>query len=345
MNWDELRVDAVVVHYVPTRRDDPDATLLLTDATIPLDPALHLYFRNKIVDRLKDKGLEVVNDPEVESPAPDAVTSIASDPNQLVASSKVLATHLDEIQTGINSSGLLAVATASVDTRRFVALVKLERERGIRFAITTEEGRNVVNMELLRDLTLTDKTKVYKTALLGPPAQGQVPLVEGYVADDQRGRTDGVEVATFFLSRFLGCKPKIPAARTTYEFVRAANKMINEDVESPERKGKYQVALLAKMQDNSTDVRPSSFASENLVAADREMFLQRVEEAGIERNASFTKDTSLVKVSSFKMTFESGMVLVGSKDALEEKVTIPENPGPESPVELNDSVDSILTAR
>jgi hypothetical protein len=345
VNWDELQVDAVVVHYVPTRRDDPDATLLLTDSPIPLDPALHLYFRNKIVERLEGKGLEVVDDTEVESSVPDAVRNIAADPRQLVASSKILATRLDEIQTGINSSGLLAVATASVDTRKYVAIVKLERERGIRFAITREQGRNVVDMELLRDLTLTDKTKVYKTALLGPPNQGPEPLIEGFVADDQRSRTDGVEVATFFLSRFLGCKPKIPAARMTFEFVRAANKMINEDVESPERKGQYQVALLAKMQDNSSDVRPSSFANENLAASDREKFLQRVEEAGVERNTSFTKDTSLVKVSSFKMTFESGMVLVGSKDALEQKVTIPEHPGPDAPVELGDSVDAILTAR
>lgn len=345
MNWDDLRVDAVVVHYVPTSRDDADSTLLLTDAPIPLDPALHLYFRNKIVDRLKDKGLEVVDDADVESPAPAAVTQITDDPDQLVASSKILATHLDEIQTGINSSGLLAVATASVEARRYVAVVKLERERGIRFAITTEDGKNVVDMELLRNLTLTDKTKVYKTALLGPPTHGNERQIEGYVADDQRSRTDGVEVATFFLSRFLGCKPKIPAARTTFEFVRAANKMINEDVESPERRGQYQVALLAKMQDNTTDVRPASFANENLRLADREKFLERVEEAGIERNTTFTKDTSLVKVSSFKMTFESGMVLVGSKDALEEKVTIPEHPGPDSPVELNDSVDAILTAR
>lgn len=345
MNWDELTVDAVVVHYVPTSRDDPDTNLLLTDAAIPLDPALHQYFRGKIVDRLENKGLQVVNDPAVESPASEAVRSIAADPDQLVEASKILAVRLDEIQSGINSSGLLAVAMASVGARKFVAIVKLERERGIRFAITTEDGQNVVDMELLRDLTLTDKTKVYKTALLGPPAQGDDPLIEGYVADDQRGRTDGVEVATFFLSRFLGCKPKIPAARTTYEFVKAANKMINEDVASPERKGRYQVALLAKMQDNSSDLRPSEFAQENLDPADREVFLQRVEESGIERNTSFTKDTSLVKVSGFKMTFESGMVLVGSKEALEQKVTIPNEPGPDEPIELADSVDAILTAR
>jgi hypothetical protein len=199
-------------------------------------------------------------------------------------------------------------------------------------------------MELLKNLTLTDKTRVYKTALLGPASSGEAG-VAGFVADDQRGRTDGVEVATFFLSRFLGCKPKIPAARQTFEFVRSANKSINEDVESPEQRGKYQVALLAKMQDNSTDVRPETFAKENLAPEHQEPFLKRLEEDGIDRKTTFSKDITLVKVSQFKMTFESGMVLVGSKEDLEKRVTIPEDPGPDHPVELGDSVDNVLTAR
>jgi hypothetical protein len=335
MNWDQLTVEAVVVHYVPTPRDDPTATLLLTDAEIPLDDSLRQYFRDKIADRLEDKGLDVVDDPEVTSPVPQTIKEIVNHPSRLVAASKTLAAHLDAIQTGTNSSGLLAVATVKASDSRHVAIVKLERERGIRFAINSVNGQNVVDMELLRNLTLTDKTKVYKTALL-TSGKGDDAAVEGYVADDQRARTAGVEVATFFLSRFLGCKPRIPAAR-------AANKMINEDVDSPERKGRYQVALLAAMQDNVADIRPSTFARSNLDAQDREKFLDRVEKAGIDPSKSFSKDTSLVKVSRFRMTFDSGMVLVGSQEDLEDRVEIPDHPGPDDPVQLGDSIDGILT--
>lgn len=345
MNWDELLVESVVVHYVPTPRDDPDGELLLTDAPIPLDPALRQYFREKIADRLEKKGLASVDDPKVDSPVPGLVGEIAADTDRLVGGSKVLAAHLDSIQTGTNSSGLLAVATASLETRSFVAVVKLEKERGVRFAINQVNGQNVVDMELLRNLTLTDKTKVFKTALLGPTDPGNSHLIEGFVADDQRGRTDGIEVATFFLSRFLGCQPKAPAARLTYEFVRATNEMISENVEDSETKGKYQVALLATMQDNSTDVQPKSFAEANLAPEHREAFFEQLEKAGIDRDASFTKDTSIVKVSKFRMTFDSGMVLVGSRENLEQNVDIPENPGPENPVKLKDSVEDVLTAR
>jgi hypothetical protein len=72
--------------------------------------------------------------------------------------------------------------------------------------------------------------------------------------------------------------------------------------------------------------------------------LKRLEDEGIDRTTTFEKNTSLVKVSQFRMTFESGMVLVGSKDDLERRVKIPEDPGPDHPVELSDSVDSVLTA-
>ena len=345
MNWDELLVESVVVHYVPTARDDPDGEILLTDAPIPLDPALHQYFREKIASRLEHKGLASVDDPEVDSPVPALVRGVAADSDQLVAGSKVLATHLDSIQTGTNSSGLLAVATASLEGRTYVALVKLEKERGIRFAIKRVDGQNVVDMELLRNLTLTDKTKVYKTALLGPATDSSDYQIEGFVADDQRGRTDGIEVATFFLSRFLGCRPKAPAARLTYDFVKATNKMISADVEDSETKGKYQVALLATMQDNSSDVQPRSFAEANLAPEHREPFFEQLEKVGIDRAATFAKDTSIVRISKFRMTFESGMVLVGSRENLERNVDIPENPGPENPVKLKDTVEDVLTAR
>jgi hypothetical protein len=345
MNWDELLVESVVVHYVPTPRDDPNGELLLTDAAIPLDPALRQYFREKIADRLEKKGLASVDDPSVDSPVPALVREIAADADRLVPGSKVLAAHLDGIQTGQNSSGLLAVATASLEARAFVAVIKLEKERGIRFAINQVGGQNVVDMELLRNLTLTDKTKVYKTALLGPTDPAESHLIDGFVADDQRGRTDGIEVATFFLSRFLGCQPKVPAARLTYEFVKALNDTISENVDDPETKGKYQVAVLAAMQDNSTDVQPRSFADTNLAPEHRDAFFEHLEKAGIDRNATFAKDTSIVKVSKFRMTFDSGMVLVGSKESLEQNVDIPKKPGPDNPVKLKDGVEDILTAR
>jgi hypothetical protein len=66
--------------------------------------------------------------------------------------------------TKVSPSGLLAVVSGTVKNEECLALLKLERERGIHFAIKRVDGHNLLDLELLRDLTLTDKTKVYKTA-------------------------------------------------------------------------------------------------------------------------------------------------------------------------------------
>lgn len=339
---DSFEVTSAVVHYVPTDRDDPESDLLLTDGVIDLSGGLDSYFRDKIVERLKGKGLEVLNDPDGNPCVPDAVDVVDADTEGLIEASHRIAVHLDSIQSAVNSSGLLAVVHGQLHDRSCLAILKLERERGVRFAISTVDGRHTVDLELLRNLTLTDKTKVYKTALLAASSTGQV---EGLVADDQRGTGGGRQIAGFFLSEFLGCKPRVPAAQTTFAFVKAANESFNNDVPSPERQGRYQVALLAEMQSTTADIRPSTFATQHLDPLDRQPLLNRVREAGVDPSAFFAKDTSLVKASRFKMTFTSGMVLVGSRESLDENVQLPEDAASGEPVKLNDTVQNLLAGK
>jgi hypothetical protein len=226
-----------------------------------------------------------------------------------------------------------------------VAIVKLERERGVRFVLDEIDGRQVVDLELLRNLTLTDKTKVFKTALLVCPSSADATAVTGRVSDDQRGRSEGLPVASFFLTTFLGCQPKVKAAKATFDFIRAANTSFNEDVVSPETRGRYQVALVAAMQSHTADLRPRSFANEHLDQVDRSTFLARVQKAGIDPNVAFPKDLSLVKVERFKLTFDSGMVLVGDVADLKEKVELPEGVTSGQPVQVHDHVSRLLTGR
>jgi hypothetical protein len=339
----DFSVEAAVVHYVPTQRDDPGDALLLTDEEIALNDALRSYFGSKIVERLEAKGIEIVRDSDEDSSVPDAVAELTSDPGALLDVSRRIATHLDAVQRPkVNSSGLLAVIYGKGRGSDCLAVLKMERERGVRFAITTVNGRHVVDLELLRNLTLTDKTKVFKTALL---AGKQSNSVSGYAADDQRGIAGGRQVGQFFLSDFLGCKSKLPAAETTYKFVAAANAAFNRDVESPERRGRYGVAMLALLQSAETSISPKRFARQHLETEDRPAFLERMTDAGLDPDATFTKDTELVKVSRFRMTFESGMVLVGTREDLDERVEIPDESDSDEPVRLHDNVRRLLTGR
>lgn len=322
MNLDTFTVDAVMVHDVPRGNDEAEE-LTLTDEPIDLDNDLRRYFRRKIVASLHERGIGVVADHHEDDTVRAAVARAIAHPTDLVDASRVIAERLDQVQTGRNPAGLLAAITGTVDGERCASVLKLEREQGLRFRIKVVRGRHIVDLEFLRDLTLTDKTKVFKTSLLvagrgrlGPGA------ITGRVSDDQRGADTTAGVATFFLGTFLGCRLKDSPEKTTFDFVQATDAFINEHVQSPERRGRYQVALLATMQGQTAEIRPRSFAQSHLEPDDGPAFLDRVREAGLDVDQPFAKDVSLVRVSGFRMTFESGMVLVGSQEDLRERVDI-----------------------
>jgi hypothetical protein len=50
-------------------------------------------------------------------------------------------------------------------------------------------------------------------------------------------------------------------------------------------------------------------------------------------------------MSRFRMTFQSGMVLVGDQDALDQHVALPEQQDSGEPVVLNDRVEDLLAGR
>lgn len=318
----ELR--RVVIHDVPPPDVGTHGPLILTDAPTPIDDDLRSYFSRKVVDSLALRGLDVVADPGGDSSTREAAAALLARPDVLTEASQRIAEHLYSLQTNANSPGLLAVADCELGDRRCVSLLKLEREQGLRLQILTEQGgRHVVNVELLRDLTLTDRTRVFKTAVLAMPAGGlSADDIEGRVSDHQRSRSDAsLGVAEFWMGRFLGSKVAVSPARATHDFVTAAERFLNEQVEDPERQAQYQVALLARMQDNVMDVRPRTFASDNLAGEDVAPFLAEVSREGMDPNAVFQKDLSLVKVTrGFRLQFQSGMVLIGSAADLETRV-------------------------
>jgi hypothetical protein len=340
MNLESFKIRSVMLHDIP-RGNEEDEAPTLTDAPIDLDTDLRKYFRGKIVTSLRDHGVEVVADTNEDDTVRTAVARVLGSSPALAAASRTIATRLDEVQTGRNPAGLLAVITGSVGNRPCVSVLKLEREQGLRFRIRQVEGRRIVDLEFLRDLTLTDKTKVFKTSLFIAKGGARASSIVGRVSDDQRGSQTMTGVANFFLNTFLGCRLKDNPEKATLQFVQAFDGFVNDEVTSADKRGRYQVALLAAMQSQTTAIRPRSFANANLEPADRPSFLDHVREGGLNPDTPFSKDLSLVKVSGFKMTFESGMVLVGSKDDLSERVDIRPDDAPRAGVEINDAVEKL----
>jgi hypothetical protein len=336
-------VDETVVHYVETKKDTANPQLMLTPEPIELDDELKDYFSKQVSERIESKSLEVVEDEDKDTQAPDAIGAILKDKAKLVEQSRILGTRLYEVQGGRESSGLLTVLTGTVSGKAAVAVVKLERQRGISFNIDQESG--VVDLELLRNLTLTDKTKVYKTAVFVANKKKGLKL-DGIVADSQRtSRTQGRVIADFFL-KYLGCKPKEPAAEATFAFVKAANQAF-DDVNDMSARGKYQVGLLAELDSTTADICPETFANKHIGdQTDRQNFIAHMEDEGLQPDKSFVKDTKLVKLDKFWMTFEgASLTLVGSQLDLDERVDMPANPGRTRPVKIRAGVKELTTGR
>jgi hypothetical protein len=220
-------------------------------------------------------------------------------------------------------------------------VLKLEREQGLRLRIAVVGDHTEVDLEFLRDLTLTDKTKIFKTSLLRLEQDGNAASMYGVVSDDQRGRDEGAGVATFFLATFLGCQLKTNPEKATRDFVLAAETFINQDIQTDERRANYQIALLAKLQDQSLDIRPRDFANDSIEPNDRPRFLQRVADHGLDPNQTFAKDTSRAHAGGFKIVFEHGMTLVGSREDLDQRVQVPEIAGAANGVVITDTLKRI----
>ena len=75
MKETDFAIESVMIHDVPRGgRDSSEMTL--TDAPINLDDQLREYFRSKITNSLKNRGVEIIIDPCQVSTAYDAVARI-----------------------------------------------------------------------------------------------------------------------------------------------------------------------------------------------------------------------------------------------------------------------------
>jgi hypothetical protein len=338
VNLDAITLGRVMIHDVPRGGSETPPTF--TDAPVELDSELRDYFRRKLKASLETRGVAVVVDPDGDPTVRVAVTAILRDPAALAARSREIALRLAEAQSAVNPEGLLVVIEIDLDDERAVSVMKLEREQGIRFEIKKVDGAATVDLELLRQLTLTNKTRVFKTALFQCSDVTDPMRLQGRVSDNQRGLDEGRGVADFYLGTFLGCALAQNPARTTQQFASAVTHFVNESALTDEKKGRYALALLAELQSNNLDVSAHKFVTEHIAAEDRLAVNDRLREEGVDPATVFQKDASLVRLDKLRIDFESGIVLVGATDQMRSHVRI-RGAGEPSGVEVTDNIASM----
>lgn len=318
----KLTISNMVVHDIPKHRlGDFSVPPIYSETESTLTDGLRVFFKQKIVDALKsDRAIKVVYNNESDSPLCLLTSELFETPTKLVENSKVMAKHLYEIQGGHNSGGILVTMLCKDDDKKAIIIMKLERDNGVQLKI--DPSTNSIDILEVQNLMLTQKTKVFKVALL-PYVPDYDVNYDGIVMDfqiDVKLRNDS---HTFFIYDFLGCKAFKDPKTTTQEFykhTKAFIKLIDDEI----KRAKYTQDLNSYLQKNAQKLSPREFAEDYLSTADhRDRYKEYLRGKNFKMEA-FIKDTSLIsnKIEKISVEFENGITILGKKGTFENKVKI-----------------------
>lgn len=315
-----------IIHEIPQRFvGAPNQQLDLSEVAESLTGQLKPFFDRRLKASLAARGFDVGRDPASASSTPDLIAEVIDDRKKLVAASQKMAEHLHSVQTGVNPAGLLCVAVGECAGRTAVAVLKLERDEGARIQRKGKGKSRSLTMSYLDDLMITGKTRIYKASVFVLNGKTASSL-DGRVADDQRGPGYGHDVASFFLSQFLGCKLRVEPRIATREVFTATEEFINETVTSPERKAQYALSLLAEMQAPAADLRPRDFSEKFFEVEDQTHYRDFLKERDIDPDQPVKKDLSLIeaRITKVRMETEKGLMLFGPAALMGDRVDVEE---------------------
>ena len=284
-----------VIHEIPkTFKKQEGVAPTLSEALSPYDVDVARFFERKISDSFGRSKHEI--QPVIDKATPKSVAGRLRDEHELVDLSVELGRRLHDSQSGAMSGGLLVVMEGTHDGHPILSVLKLEKEEGARASSAKVEGKTTYSVEYMRDLFLTGRTRVFKVAVFALNDDG---TLVGWVSDPQ---SKGTEVADFFLETFLECALANDPKVATRHFHAEVEKFINEKIVDPEKKARYETAVIAELNRKDAEVRLRSFAESNLDVEDRNAFTSAMQGAGVE--STFVKDVHLIKSRIRRMQYE-----------------------------------------
>ena len=307
------------MHDVPKRlADGAGDRLQLSEVESPLNQGLITFFRERVTTSLDAGAFRVAFSSDSGSPMPNLVLDLLGDQDvDFVETSRRAAVHLHASQTGVNPPSLLILMQSSLAGARSLAVLKLEREMGVRARPLTQDGKATFDIEQIQDLMLTERTRVFKVGLFVQEGD-KLESIRGDVIDKQRGFGRETGVAGYFLKAFLGCELYEAPEVATKRFFEATQTFINDSITDSETKARYQIALIATLSNQDRAVRPRAFADEHLDLDNRRAFLDILREQNVPVG-EFEKDTARVagQLKRVQFDFESGLVVLATTQVLD----------------------------
>lgn len=353
-----LTVDQLIVHEVPKKvskayqKKNPEAThedILYSEVPTEFDEDLIDFFYKKISSTIgSTSAFDIELDLETENNQTQlALTEYFNlgksdgfplNDDNVIRITQNISKSLFDVQTARNPGGILLFIPCHNNIQNGIAILKVEREAGVRIRReTTEKGKYTFNAEHIRDLMLTDKTKLFKIVLF---YENEEKIV-GVVCDQQQGVYNDREVADFFLSDFLGCKLTEAAIVSTKNFYDTVNSFINNCNLTDKEKLDVRTHLISEISNNQTNLSVISFANRCIPRDKFQLFMDLVKEKNITTN--FVKDSTLIeeKLAKVRYEFECGLKLSGSEEVMKNKVKVVEASEGKSRFEITDRLKKV----
>lgn len=346
-----LQVDELIVHDIPKKlskrvlRETPDSTSeqpVFSQVASPVNDVIVSFFHDRITGTIGSAtAVDVLFDPSSESPVGTLMNEYFSGgDNRRIPVTQQIAQYLFDIQNAQNSSGLLLFIRCSLKEHTVLAILKVEREEGVRVKQQiVQDGLMTFDVEHIRDLMLTKKTKLFKIVLFYLDEQ----IIKGILCDQQRGYNNK-DVAAFFISDFLGCVFTEEPQILTKKYYETTQKYINEKIDSPEKKGALLNHLISELTNQSELINPTEFARRALPADQRDDYIRYIQENG-SAIGSFRKECSMIesKLKKIQYDFISGISVFGLKEAINSKSRVVDMENGEMRMEIVDRLKHVKT--
>lgn len=290
-DFSSLRLLNVAMHQVK-EAEGPGAKFItvLTEELVELSHEDRQFLAKRFRTALAKNARPIRELTPPVSDVPSELRAIWVDPGELLNRSAVLAERLAVVQTYSSLPGLLVVAECLVGNEVGLLVAKVEHQEAMRIEPTTNRsGHQVFTIERLRELVFGEGARVYKIAFFSKSLSAQGSLA-GDVADVQ----NGVEIATYFLTTFLGCTLREDPPVLTEKALVGLTRAINESGMNAEKVADTQSALVSEFKSNDRTFLLRNFIQRHVPDGFQAQVAHAAESAGVPV-AEFNKDISLVK--------------------------------------------------
>lgn len=320
IDYSQFIIEKLIIHDVPKHKKNEDGSPYYSENESIITDGLRLFFQDKVKTALQsDSAFKVCFKNETKSSIPNCVKNILDQNNMFIQESKDIAGNLFTFQQGNNSAGILLIIKGNISTKPICVILKLERDSGAQLVLN--QKTRSFDVEEVKDLMLTKKTKIFKVALLIKRDDFSVDY-DGLLMDYQINIKNKKETTSFFLD-FLGCFPYDDPKITTKSFYTYTRDFIGT-IQDVLTQTKYTQDLNSYLQKNQNTISPREFAENYMIETEHKNQYKRfLSEKGLEFE-TYIKDNTLVNslIQKIQLDFDNGISILGNKGSFDDKVKL-----------------------